>query len=64
MQAKFSGQENKTKIRKEELVYASTVSTKSSITLKDSERNNRFGAVAVSLFHGIFHGNLSPICGV
>ena len=33
---KFSGQENKIKIRKEELVYTSTVSTKSSITLKDS----------------------------
>ena len=33
IQAKFSGQK---KARKEELVYASTVSTKSSIILKDS----------------------------
>ena len=61
----------------EELVYASTVSTKSSIILKDSLiiekrklkmtyffKNNRFGATAVSLLHGIFHRNLSLICHV
>ena len=36
MQDKFSGQKNEIKTRKEELVYASTVSTKSSIILKDS----------------------------
>ena len=36
MQDKFSGQKNEIKTQKEELVYASTVSTKSSIILKDS----------------------------
>ena len=36
MQDKFSGQKNEIKTRKEELVYASTVSTKSSIIQKDS----------------------------
>ena len=36
IQAKFSGQNKKKKTGKEDLVYASTVSTKSSIILKDS----------------------------
>ena len=36
IQAKFSSQKKKIKTRKEELVYASTVSTKISVILKDS----------------------------